>query len=91
MEDAALLSGIVDLLEKEEVDTQTIAMTRHISTESARRLCKKLLTVGIIERKTVTQNILGTPQQVPQGEWKLTPAIILSGRVFDVEKLARGL
>ena len=63
----------------------------HISTESVRRLCKKLLKAGIIERKTATRTILGAPQKVPQREWQLTPAFFLSDHIFDAEMLVRGL
>ena len=70
-EDAVTLRGIVDLLEQEEADSQAISLTQHVTLQTARRLCKKLLMGGIIERKTVTRVIFGMAQQVPQAEWQL--------------------
>ncbi len=90
-EDAANLRKIVEILKHEEADTDTIAMILSMGNDAARRLTKKLLMAGIIEHKTATRMILGVPQEIPQGEWKLTPAFILADHIFDAEQLAQGV
>jgi hypothetical protein len=92
IEAAVTIRGIVDLLEAGPATTHEIAMTQHLSSDSALRFCKKLQGAGIIDHPTATRVILGLPQKVPLMEWQLTAAYCRhSDDLPTAEELAGGM
>lgn len=90
IDDAVSLRGIVALLEEAPATTNEVALTQHVSRDTALRLCKKLHAAKVIEHPTATRIILGVPQQVPQLTWQLTPEYQRGEIQLDAEKLAGG-
>jgi hypothetical protein len=92
IEEAMAIRGIVDLLETGPATTHEIALTQHLGTDQAQRLCKKLQGAGVIAHPTATRIIFGVPQQVPQMEWQLTTAYCQRGEEMpSAEELAGGV
>ncbi len=88
MDDAVTMQGIVSLLEESPATTREISMMKYVSTNTARRLCKKLHQFGVIEHPIATRAILGVSQQVPLLEWRLTEAYRRGEIQLDAERLA---
>jgi hypothetical protein len=91
-EDACTIRGILELLqEKPEpvITVQLVAMTQHVSQDTARRLLRSMEAAGLIEHPIREADILGATQKVPCIGWQLT-AIAKQGRIPSAENLARG-
>ncbi len=90
-EDAVALKGIVELLAEEPAMISEIAMTQHISNDTARRLLKILKDARIVEKETVPRVHRGTLNYVETLRWKLTSAYISGEVPFEPEVLAGGI
>ena len=92
IDDAITIRGIIDYLEKsvEPVSLHELAMTQHISNNTALRLCRLLEVAAIIEHPTATRIVMGASQEVPQLAWKLSKSFWQGGCVYSAEELARG-
>lgn len=89
-EDACTIRGILELLEEPGaiITVQLVAMTQHVSQDTARRLMRNLAEAWVIERQVIEADVLGAKQKVPCIGWQITPAYQRGELVIDIEKLA---
>lgn len=91
--DARTIQGIIEYLEQsvEPATTNELAMTQHVSDNTALRLCRLLETEGVVEHPRATRVILGVSQEVPLLGWRLTKSFWLGGCVYNAQELAGGI
>jgi hypothetical protein len=88
--DAAIMRGIITLLENGPANTHELAVHLCEGTITAGRCCKALLQAGIIDHQSIPKDVLGVVQLVPQLAWQLTAAYQRGEIAFNAEKLAGG-
>jgi hypothetical protein len=94
-EDCCTIRGILDLFEENPatvLTVQLVAMTQHVSQDTARRLLRNMAAAGVIERPVREAELpgLGTIQKVPCIGWQLTEKA-KRGEIPGAEGLARGM
>jgi hypothetical protein len=92
--DAVTIRGILDLLTQDEPEpyltARLVALTQHVSEDTAKRLLKILSQADIIERSRKDVEIPGARAKVPCLGWHLTAAARRGEIDFEGEQLARG-
>lgn len=91
IQDTTTIRGILDLFENDStVTVNDVAMTQHVSRETALRLMRRLADAGVIERPTKEAEVLGVKQKAPCIGWQLTTSA-KKGEIQSVEELAGGI
>jgi DNA-binding Lrp family transcriptional regulator len=79
--DAAILHGIVNLLEDGPASLFEIEMILHLGRKPAKRLCRKLEQAGIIRHPPI-QGV--SPRHALKLNWELSDAFLYGGEIeFD--------
>ncbi|MCK9570814.1 hypothetical protein M0R72_17830 [Candidatus Pacearchaeota archaeon] len=90
-EDCCTIRGTLDLFEEDPatiLTVQLVAMTQHVSQDTARRLLRNMAAAGVLEHPAREADILGSKQKVPCIGWILTENA-RRGEIPDAEDLVR--